>query len=129
SAQRLGVRLVDPGTVNRITKSGDGFKEGSTLNIVDLHYKSEEDIQEDLARFASGGDAGELRGERNPTSLYPAPKVEGGTGNDFFYAGPYISNLTDLLVRYREDLHKFAGIKIDSTYLLSKNLAALERDT
>jgi hypothetical protein len=31
-------------------------------------------------------------------------------------------------VRYREDFGKFAGIKIDSTYLLSRNLAALARD-
>ncbi|MEI6534605.1 MAG: hypothetical protein WCN98_04630 [Verrucomicrobiaceae bacterium] len=128
SAQRMGVRLIDPGTVNRITKSGDGFKDGAALNIVDRYYSTEEDLSLDLARVAAGGNTGELRGESNPTSLYPAPKVDGGTSNDFFYAGPYISDLTDLLVRYRKDFSKFAGIKIDSTYLLSRNPAALERD-
>ena len=127
AAQRWGVRLVDQGTVNRITNSGDGFKDGAVLNIVDLHYKSEEDLYLDLARFTSGREAGELLGKCDPASLYPAPKVEGGTSNDFFYAGPYISDLTDLLVRYGEDFRKFKGIKIDSTYLLSKNTVSLER--
>ena len=42
--------------------------------------------------------------------------------------GPYIPDLTDLLVHYREDFRKFAGIKIDSTYLLSKNVAVLTKD-
>ena len=128
SAQRAGVRLVDPGTVNRITKSGDGFKEGAALNIIDLHYKGEEDLHQDLTRFTSGGNADELRGKRDPTGLYSAPSVGGQTSKDFFYVGPYISNLTDLLTRYREEFRRFKGVKIDSTYLLSKNLAALERD-
>ena len=128
SAQRMGVCLVDPGAVHRLTKGGDRFQEGATLNIVHLYYRTEEDLHQDLTRFGSGGNAGELRGERSPTSLFPVPRVGGETSHDFSYLGPHLSNLADLLGSCRENLRKFRGIKIDSTYLLSKNRAALERD-
>jgi len=127
-AKNAGVRLVAPATVNHLRKSGDGFKAGAALNIVDLHYKSEEDLNQDLIRFTSGGNTGELRGKCDTPSLYPATTVGGETSRDFLYVGPYLSDLTDLLVRNPEHFKKFMGIKIDSTYLLSKTPAALERD-
>ena len=48
--------------------------------------------------------------------------------NDFFYAGPGISDLAALLGHHREGFKRFAGVKIDSTYLLSRTRAALEND-
>ncbi len=127
-AQRAGVRLVEPGAANWLVKGGDRFRPDAALNIVDLHYRSEDDLFRDLTRFASGAGAGELRGRRDPASLYPAPQAAGAPGRDFFYAGPHLSDLSAVLTRYRADFGKFAGLKIDSTYLLSKTRAALARD-
>ena len=42
--------------------------------------------------------------------------------------GPGPADLTELLECNRETYGKCAGIKIDSTYLLSKNAAALAKD-
>jgi hypothetical protein len=128
AAQRMGVRLVSSDTVNYVRKNGDGFKAGAALNIVDLHYKNEEDLNQDLTRFASGKNTGELRGKSDANSLYPATTVGGETSHDFLYVGPHLSNLTDTLVRNQENFKKFKGIKIDSTYLLSKTPAALDMD-
>ncbi len=128
AAQRAGVRLVSPDTVNYVRKNGDGFKAGAALNIVDLHYKNEEDMNQDLTRFASGENTGDLRGKSDTASLYPATTVGGDTSQDFLYVGPHVSDLTDLLVRNQEKFNHVEGIKIDSTYLLSKTPAALERD-
>lgn len=128
SAKSSGVRLVAPDAVNRLAKRGDGFKKDAALNIVDLHYRAEDDLFQDLEQFASGSGAGELRGRRDPTSLFPPPAAGGGTAGHFFYAGPHIPDLAGLLARYGDEFGKFAGIKIDSTYLLSKNRPALARD-
>lgn len=128
SAERWGVRLVDPCAVNHLAKDGDGFRKDAILNVLDLHYRTEEDLYHDLVRFRGGGITGELRGQSDPTRFYPAPNAGGETSHDFFYAGPYIADLTGLLLHHREDIGKFAGIKVDSTYLLSKNLPALARD-
>lgn len=128
AAQRCGVRLVEPRSVNRLMKSGDRFDAGATLNVVDLHYRTEDDLSRDLACFASGGKTGKIRGERSPMSLRPSPSANGATSNDFFYAGPGIEDLAGLLASHREGFRRFAGIKIDSTYLLSRTRVALEKD-
>jgi hypothetical protein len=128
AAQRAGVRLVSPDTVNYIRKRGDGFKAVAALNIIDPHYKDEEDLNQDLIRFTSGGNTGDLRGKSDTTRLYPATTVGGDTSHDFLYVGPHISDLTDIIERNPQNFKKFMGIKIDSTYLLSKTAAALERD-
>jgi len=125
-----GVRLLDPSGVNRISKKGDAFNEEALLNIVDLYYKSEEDLYLDLRHFASRNDVLDLRGKRAPTGLNANLSIRRSkdVSDDFFYVGPYISSLKDVIGHYEAELVKFKGIKIDSTYLLSKTRAALAED-
>ena len=128
SAERAGVRIVDVGSVNYLAKNGGRFREGATLNVVDLHYRNEEGLCHDLVRFSGGEIAGEPRGERDSKGMFPVPMAGGVTNHDFIYVGADIADLADLLERNRETFGKSAGVKIDSTYLLSKNAAALAKD-
>ncbi len=128
SAGRGGVRIIDPGSVKFLAKNKDRFGKRSTLNVVDLRYRNEEDLYHDLVQFSGGATTGGLRGERDSNGIFLAPMAGGGTNQHFLCVSPDLSDLSALLVHDREAFGKVAGIKIDSTYLLAKNVVALAKD-
>ena len=93
SAETRACAMVDRGAVHYLAKNEDRFREGATLNVVDLNYRTEEDLCHDLARFSGGAIAGELRGERDLNRLFPAPMASGGVNHAFLTwagtCGPY----------------------------------------
>ncbi len=128
SAERSGVRIVGFGSVKHLAKKRDRFNKRSTLNVIDLHYRNEEDLYHDLVRFSGGETTGELRGERDPMGMLSSPMASGGTNQHFLCVGPGLADLSVLLAHDREAFDKVAGVKIDSTYLLAKNIAVLAKD-
>jgi hypothetical protein len=123
-----GVRLLAPSAVNRLSQKGHTFNEKADLNILDLHYQNEEDLYCDLRHLAFRQDAPSLRGKRVLSGWEATLLAAEGLRDDVCDAGPNLSCLKDVLQRHRAKLGKFKGIKVDSTYLLSKTSAALSED-
>jgi hypothetical protein len=128
SAARGGVRMLAPSAVNRLSQKGDTFHVKTDLNILDLRYQNEEDLYCDLRHLAFHQDVPSLRGKRVPSGLEATLLAAEGLRDDVCDAGPSLFCLKDVIQRHRAELGKFKGIKVDSTYLLSKTSAALSED-
>ena len=128
AAALRGVTLLDPTTVNRVRRKGDVFHQEARLNIVDLHYKNEEDVFLDLQHFLFGKSVADVYGKPHAVDLRSRILVTEDTSKDFIYVGPHVHSLTDLLARDESGFAKFRGVKVDSTYLLSKTMAELAKD-
>jgi len=124
AAASAGVRLLPPSAVKRLFQEGQTFSEKAKLNIVDLYYKSEEDLYRDL----NGMGISALRGKPVPIVLEGNLFAAEGLREDVCDAGPNLSSLKGVILRHRAELGTFKGIKVDSTYLLSKTVAALAQD-
>ncbi len=127
-ANNQGVRLLTSAQVNRIYRKGEHFNPSAVLNIIDLHYRNEEDLSRDLRHFEFGEVVATLRGKQRSDDLRTPLSVTGDVSDAFFYVGPYIHSLTGLLLKDPIEFAKFRGVKIDSTYLLSKTTAELAKD-
>ena len=128
SAARAGVRLLAPSVVNRLSQKDHTFNEKADLNVLDLHYQNEEDLYCDLLHLAFHQDVPSLRGKRVPSGLEAPLLAAEGLRDDVCDAGLNLFCLKDVIQRHRVELRKFKGIKVDSTYLLSKTSAALSED-
>lgn len=128
AAASSGVALIAPAEVNRVYRKGERFNPSAALNIVDRYYRNEEDLFRDVRHFESGGVVAELRGELTPADLEQPLAVAQDVSNDFLYVGQGITSLADLLQQDATEFSKFKGVKVDSTYLLSKTTAALAVD-
>ena len=127
-AAHAGVHLLAPSTVNRLSDKGQTFDPNALLNILNLYYKSEEDLYCDLRHFALRQAVPSLRGKRVPTGLEGTLVAAEGLRDDVCDAGPGLSRLKDFIGCHRAELGRFKYLKIDSTYLLSKTSAALTED-
>ncbi|MEX1049743.1 MAG: hypothetical protein WED15_09455 [Akkermansiaceae bacterium] len=128
AAALSGVTLQNPTSVNRVGKMGQSFSQSARLNILDLHYKTEEDVFADLQHFLSGKVVTELHGKPHAKDLCPRLAVTRDVSKDFIYVGPNVHSLTELLEQSESELTKFRGVKVDSTYLLSKTKIELTKD-
>ncbi|MEI8376538.1 MAG: hypothetical protein WCJ35_27285 [Planctomycetota bacterium] len=128
SAARAGVHLLAPSAVNRLSQKGQTFVAKAILNILDLYYRSEEDLYCDLCHFALRQDVPALRGKRVPAGLEGTLLAVEGLRDDVCDAGPGLFRLKDFIGCNRTELGRFKYLKIDSTYLLSKTSVALAED-
>jgi hypothetical protein len=128
-ANQRGVHLLDPSEVNWIFKKDDTFNEKAPMNILDLYYHNEEDLYRDFQHFISGKDVPDIRGKNLPDESYPDFPGTKEMKNAYVNIGPDISSLKDYLEQNKVQLSKFKGIKINSTYILSKTKAALATDS
>lgn len=128
SSGRAGVHVLVPSAVNRLSHAGHAFDAKADLNILDLHYHSEEDLYCDLRHFSMGKDVQALRGTRVTTGLGGALSAAADLRDDVCDAGPNLYCLKDVVAGHRTELAKIKQIKIDSTYLRSKTANALSDD-
>jgi hypothetical protein len=128
SAAQAGVTLRNPTAVNRVYRKGERFDQAAALNIVDRYYRSEEDLFRDLRHFEAGEVVAELRGKLSPSDLTVPLSVPQNVTNDFLYLGSEVTDLKGLLEHDAAQFSKFRGVKVDSTYLLSKTTNALVAD-
>jgi hypothetical protein len=120
--------VLVPSAVNRLSQAGHAFDAKADLNILDLHYHSEEDLYCDLRHFSLGKDVQALRGKRVTTGLGGSLSAAADLRDDVCDAGPNLYSLKDVVGGHRTELAKFKHIKIDSTYLRSKTAIALSDD-
>lgn len=128
AAALRGVTLLDPTTVNRVWKKGQGFSQSARLNILDLLYKNEEDVFLDLQHILFGKGVADLRGKPHAADFKTRLAVTRDVSKDFIYVGTNIHSLTELLELDESGFKKFRGVKVDSTYLLSKTVTELKKD-
>ena len=128
SAARVGVRLLVPAAVQRLFQKDQAFNEKAKLNILDLYYNSEEDLYCDLRHFAFRQAVPSLRGKRVPNGWEGTLLATEDLRDDVCDAGPGLSRLKEFIGSHRTGLGRFKYLKIDSTYLLSKTIAALTED-
>ncbi|MEY3895348.1 MAG: hypothetical protein RLZZ214_867, partial [Verrucomicrobiota bacterium] len=83
AAALKGVTLLDPTAVNRVCRSGEGFNQAARLNIVDMHYKNEEDLFLDLQHFLFRKAVAELRGKQHAADLRTRLSVSQDVSKDF----------------------------------------------
>ena len=127
-AASKGVVLRAPTDVKRVCRKGDGFDSLAQINILDLYYKNEEDLFRDLQHFDSGKAIPGIHGKQTAVELHvPIPTTE-NVGKEIIYVGPYTHSLREIIERDEAGFTKFKGVKIDSTYLLSKTRAELALD-
>jgi hypothetical protein len=128
AAALAGVSCRDPAVVHRVYRKGERFSPTATLNIVDRHYRNEEDLFWDLRHFETGEVVAELRGELTSAELNVPLSVPPNLTNDFFYVGSDVTSLTEMLQHEASEFSKLRGVKVDSTYLLAKTTNALAAD-
>lgn len=128
SAAAANVTLRNPSVVNRVYRKGERFNPSAALNVVARYYRNEADLFQDLRHFETGAVIAELRGKLTPGDLNLSLSGASNVTNDFLYVGSDITSLTELLQHDAAQFNKFRGVKIDSTYLLSKTTNALAAD-
>ncbi len=128
AASRHKVRLVAPGAVNRLAAPEHRFKPEATLNVMDLFYRDEQDLYLDRKHFQGDPSSAVLMGSPDFDNLLPAPPVTNQPGTEYLNAGTDVHDLKSLVEHHAAGLAQYKGIKIDSTYLLSKTTKALTED-
>lgn len=128
AAAAAGVRVLEPAAVHRLSEPGATFAPAASLNLVDLHYNNEEALYRDVRHFAARQPATSLCGSRSPAGIIRAPAAAEGLCAGVCDAGPGLCSLKAFVGTHRAALAGYTQLKVDSTYLLSKNAAALLED-
>ena len=122
------VRLLSAAQVCFLRAPGDRLRGNAKLTCLDLYYRDEDALFSDYRHFFGASVSESLQGAKNPNCLFPRLRPDEVPSGDFLYAGIHIPDLKGMIHSQAEAYRKLKGLKIDSTYLLSKTKAALRKD-